>query len=43
MIQEDSNASLTDGIAPTIRVPLDRDMVARAMTGEDVQRAYATA
>jgi len=38
----DSNASLTGGVAPTIRVPLNRDTVARAMAGEDVQLAYAT-
>ncbi|WP_292367694.1 S41 family peptidase [Methanoregula sp. UBA64] len=39
----DSNASLVGGVAPTVRVPLDRDTVARAMAGEDVQLAYATA
>ncbi len=41
-IQLDSNASLSGGVAPTVRVPLDRDTVARAMAGEDVQLAYAT-
>lgn len=41
-IQVDSNASLAGGVAPTIRVPLNRDTVARAMAGEDVQLAYAT-
>jgi len=41
-IQLDSNVSLTGGVAPTVRVPLDRDTVARAMAGEDVQLAYAT-
>ena len=42
-IQLDSNASLAGGVAPTVRVPLTRDTVARAMNGEDVQLAYATA
>jgi carboxyl-terminal processing protease len=41
-IQLDSNASLAGGVAPTIRVPLNRDTVTRAMAGEDVQLAYAT-
>jgi len=41
-IQVDSNASLTGGVAPTIRVPIDRDTVTRAMAGEDVQLLYAT-
>jgi len=41
-IQLDSNASLAGGVAPTVRVPLDRDTVARAMAGEDVQLLYAT-
>ena len=40
-IQVDSNASMTGGVAPTVRVPLDRDILARAMAGEDVQLAYA--
>ena len=37
----DSNASLIGGVAPTVRVPLDRDTLARAMAGEDVHLAYA--
>ena len=41
-IQLDSNASLSGGVAPTVRVPLNRDTVTRAMAGEDVQLAYAT-
>jgi carboxyl-terminal processing protease len=41
-IQVDSNASLTGGIAPTVRVPLNEDTLARAMAGEDVQLSYAT-
>jgi carboxyl-terminal processing protease len=41
-IQLDSNASLVGGVAPTVRVPLNRDTVARAMAGEDVQLVYAT-
>lgn len=41
-IQMDSNASLEGGVSPTVRVPLDRDTVARAMAGEDVQLTYAT-
>ncbi|MHB8163085.1 MAG: S41 family peptidase [Methanoregula sp.] len=41
VIQVDSNASLTGGIAPQIRVPLNEDTVARAMAGEDVQLTYA--
>ncbi|WP_153020023.1 S41 family peptidase [Methanoculleus horonobensis] len=40
-IQVDSNASLVGGVAPTVRVPLDRDTLARAMAGEDVQLSYA--
>lgn len=40
-IQVDSNASLAGGIAPTVRVPLDADTLARSMAGEDVQLAYA--
>ena len=42
-IQVDSNASLVGGVAPTVRVPLDRDALARAMAGEGVQLAYAVA
>jgi carboxyl-terminal processing protease len=42
-IQVDSNASLTGGIAPTIRVPLNEDTLARAMAGEDVQLTWAMA
>lgn len=41
-IQVDSNASLVGGVAPTVRVPLNKDTVARAMAGEDVQLKYAT-
>ena len=41
-IQLDSNASLVGGVAPTVRVPLTRDTVTRAMAGEDVQLTYAT-
>jgi len=40
-IQVDSNASMVGGVAPTVRVPLDRATLARAMAGEDVQLAYA--
>ncbi|WP_332448937.1 S41 family peptidase [Methanoculleus sp.] len=40
-IQVDSNASLAGGVAPTVRVPMDEDTLARAMAGEDVQLAYA--
>jgi Periplasmic protease len=40
-IQLDSNASFTGGVAPTVRVPLTRDTVTRAMADEDVQLAYA--
>ena len=40
-IQVDSNASMVGGVAPTVRVPLDRDTLARAMAGEDVQLSYA--
>ncbi len=39
-IQVDSNASQVGGVAPTVRVPLDRDTLARAMAGEDVQLSY---
>jgi carboxyl-terminal processing protease len=41
MILVDSNASLSGGIAPQIRVPIDEDTVARSMAGEDVQMTYA--
>ncbi len=40
-IQVDSNASMAGGVAPTVRVPLDRDTLARAMAGEDIQLSYA--
>jgi carboxyl-terminal processing protease len=40
-IQVDSNASMVGGVAPTVRVPLDTETLARAMAGEDVQLAYA--
>lgn len=40
-IQVDSNVSGTGGIAPTVRVPLDQDTLARSMAGEDVQLTYA--
>jgi carboxyl-terminal processing protease len=40
-IQVDSNASMIGGVAPTVRVPLDADTLARAMAGEDVQLTYA--
>lgn len=40
-IQVDSSAALSGGVAPTVRVPLDRETVARAMAGEDVQLTYA--
>ena len=40
-IQVDSNASMVGGVAPTVREPLDRDTLARAMAGEDVQLSYA--
>jgi carboxyl-terminal processing protease len=40
-IQVDSDLSLRGGIAPTIRVPLNEDTVARSMTGEDLQMTYA--
>ena len=40
-IQVDSNASMVGGVAPTVRVPLDKETLARAMAGEDVQLAYA--
>lgn len=42
-IQVDSNATRIGGISPTVRVPLTKDTVARAMGGEDVQLSYATA
>ncbi|MDP3395327.1 MAG: S41 family peptidase [Methanoregula sp.] len=41
MIQVDSNASLTGGVSPQIRVPINEDTVARSMAGEDVQMTYA--
>ncbi|HEX3001200.1 MAG TPA: S41 family peptidase, partial [Methanoregula sp.] len=41
-IQVDSNASLRGGVSPTVRVPLTRETLARAMDGEDVQLTYAT-
>lgn len=41
VIQVDSNASLTGGIPPGIRVPVNEDTVARSMAGEDVQLTYA--
>ncbi|WP_298669358.1 hypothetical protein [uncultured Methanofollis sp.] len=31
------------GVAPTVRMPLDGEALARAMAGEDVQIAYAVA
>jgi carboxyl-terminal processing protease len=37
----DSNASLIGGVAPTVRVPMNEETLARAMAGEDVQLAYA--
>ena len=40
-IQVDSNASLSGGIAPQVRVPVNEDTVARSMAGEDVQLTYA--
>jgi len=40
-IQVDSNASLAGGVAPTVRVPMNEDTLARAMAGEDVQLSYA--
>jgi len=42
-IQVDSNTSLTGGIAPMIRVPLNEVTLTRAMAGEDVQLTYAMA
>jgi carboxyl-terminal processing protease len=42
-IQVDSNRSMIGGVAPTVRVPLDRDTLERAMAGEDVQLSYAVA
>jgi len=41
MVQVDSNTSLSGGIAPTVRVPLNEETLARAMAGEDVQLTYA--
>lgn len=41
VIQVDSNASLTGGISPQVRVPVNEDTVARSMAGEDVQLTYA--
>jgi carboxyl-terminal processing protease len=40
-IQDDSNAGLTGGVTPGIRVPINEDTVARSMAGEDVQLTYA--
>ncbi|KAF5087141.1 Peptidase family S41 [anaerobic digester metagenome] len=40
-IQVDSNASLVGGVAPTVRVPMNEETLARAMAGEDVQLSYA--
>jgi carboxyl-terminal processing protease len=40
-IQDDSNAGLTGGVSPGIRVPINKDTVARSMAGEDVQLTYA--
>ena len=40
-IQIDSDATMTGGVAPDIRVPLTEETVARAMHGEDVQLTYA--
>jgi carboxyl-terminal processing protease len=42
-IQVDSNASRTGGVAPTVRVPVNKETVARAISGEDVQLTYAMA
>lgn len=41
MIQVDSDATLSGGVTPDIRVPLNEDTVDRAMNGEDVQLTYA--
>ena len=41
VIQVDSNAALTGGNSPQIRVPLNEETVARAMAGEDVQLTRA--
>ncbi|MDD1690483.1 MAG: S41 family peptidase [Methanoregula sp.] len=41
VVQVDSNASLTGGVAPQVRVPLTEETVTRAMAGEDVQLTYA--
>jgi len=40
-IQVDSNVSLRGGVAPTLRVPVNEETVARSMAGEDVQMTYA--
>ena len=40
-IQVDSNASLAGGVAPTARMPMNEETLARAMAGEDVQLSYA--
>lgn len=40
-IQVDSDASLSGGVLPDIRVPITKDTVARSMAGEDVQLTYA--
>lgn len=40
-VQVDSNEALAGGISPTVRVPLNEESLARAMTGEDVQLTYA--
>lgn len=42
-VQVDSDSTLSGGVAPDIRVPRNEETVARAMAGEDVQLAYATA
>ena len=41
IIQVDSNASLTGGVLPQVRVPVNEDTVARSIAGEDVQLTYA--
>ena len=41
VIQTDSNATLSGGVSPQIRVPVNEDTVARSMAGEDVQLTYA--
>jgi len=40
-IQVDSDAMLAGGVSPQIRVPMNEDMVARSVAGEDVQLTYA--